>query len=570
MRRAYLLGALLAAPLAACSSPAGPGNGSRPNITDACAGNAQPLTLAVGGSTPLWGNSAAGVCLAGGASGAEYVVVAANTATNVAQQLTLNATGLGVEPPTVALTSLAASEPALTLAAAAAQAHRHDDGGFHDRLRQRERDELTARMAPARMQLGVERIEAAVAPVPQIGELISYNVNSRQSCSSPDMRTGRVEWISERAVFVADTANPAPGFSPTNYQELGAVIDTLITPVVTGAFGQSSDVDGNNRIVVFYTRAVNELTPRDATFVVGGFFFARDLYPRSGQGACATSNYAEMFYMLAPDPTGVVNGHRRTVDYVLRATRSTLAHEYQHLINASRRLYVSNAPAFEVIWLDEGLSHIAEELVFFRAADLGPLQNITGPQIQASQRRVDAYNEYQTANVGRFEAFLKAPETSSPWAPNDSLTTRGATWHLLRYAADLRGGDQAQTWRALTAGPATGTANLGAVFGSDLARLHANWATTVVVDDAVTGLHASLSFPSWNMRSIYQALQRPAYPLRIRTLAENTPLETTLAGGGAAYFRVRAPAGSSASVTLHRTDNQALPASFGSTIVRTR
>ena len=64
--------------------------------------------------------------------------------------------------------------------------------------------------------------------------------------------------------------------------------------------------------------------------------------------------------------------NKRSKAQVVTFTNGTVAHEYQHLINASRRMYVNGVgPNFEEKWLDEGLAHIAEELNFFRVAGLG-------------------------------------------------------------------------------------------------------------------------------------------------------------------------------------------------------
>ena len=82
---------------------------------------------------------------------------------------------------------------------------------------------------------------------------------------------------------------------------------------------------------LFFTRAVNELTPTGSQSVVGGFFYGRDLFPKqdspqlgSGSG-CPSSNVAEMFYLLVPDPNGVVNGNVRTKNFVSHLTVSTTA-----------------------------------------------------------------------------------------------------------------------------------------------------------------------------------------------------------------------------------------------------
>jgi hypothetical protein len=95
---------------------------------------------------------------------------------------------------------------------------------------------------------------------------------------------------------------------------------------------------------------VNELTPANSASYVGGFFFGRDLFPVADtptlQG-CAGSNTGEMFYLLAPDPAGSINGNVRRTGFVDSVTTSVLAHEFQHLINASRRLYSAERQDFE-------------------------------------------------------------------------------------------------------------------------------------------------------------------------------------------------------------------------------
>ena len=42
----------------------------------------------------------------------------------------------------------------------------------------------------------------------------------------------------------------------------------------------------------------------------------------------------------------------------------------------------------------------------------------------------------QGGNIGRFEEFLSRPSSTSVYAGDDELQTRGATWELLRYLAD--------------------------------------------------------------------------------------------------------------------------------------
>jgi len=92
-----------------------------------------------------------------------------------------------------------------------------------------------------------------------------------------------------------------------------------------------------------------------------------------------------MFYMLVPDSTGVVNGNSRTKAFVLQVTVGTIAHEYQHLINAARRLYILRQGGIswqEDLWLNEGLSHVAEELVYYRSSRNAARSNLTPATIR--------------------------------------------------------------------------------------------------------------------------------------------------------------------------------------------
>ena len=93
------------------------------------------------------------------------------------------------------------------------------------------------------------------------------------------MRTGRIAAVSSKAIVVADTTNPASGYTDADYQSIASTFDTLVDPTDTKAFGTPTDIDGNGHVVLFFTRAVNELTPARSTSYVAGFFYARDLFP---------------------------------------------------------------------------------------------------------------------------------------------------------------------------------------------------------------------------------------------------------------------------------------------------
>ena len=517
-----------------------------------------------------------GICVSGGAGGAEFALVPFNFSTTFGSIASLDFTSTGAStvttpplarvPVGVATLSLSAFAGSTTPALFATPA------GFDARLRESERRALTPLIPSARAWRRAvgdgtslrPSFSTSAAPY-TVGQIVQLNVRSgntfADACETPDMRTGRVVAVTDKAVVIADQANPTGGYTDAEYQSIGVTFDTLVYDLDSKAFGAPEDIDTNGKIILFFTRAVNELTPPNSQSLVGGFFYARDLFPKTATqtlDACATSNVAEMFYLLVADPNGVVNGNRRDKATVQRLTISTTAHELQHLINASRRLYVNTSSEdFEDVWLNEGLSHIAEELLFYRESGLSPRQNIDTNLVRSSQRIVNAYNNDQSSNFGRFRQYLGRPSTSSPYAPDDELWTRGATWAFLRYAADHQGTGDGDVWFRLTNSVTEGTNNLQNVFGADISGLFRDWATSSFTDD-VPGTAARWQQPSWHFRSMYKLLtSNPnsipptpgTYPLNTVTVGDGAPLTVLINGGGVAFVRFAVAGGQVASVT---------------------
>jgi hypothetical protein len=389
------------------------------------------------------------------------------------------------------------------------------------------------------------------------GELHALNVNAKSACDAPDYRTGRVVAVTDRAVVIADTANPrgTGTFSDPDYRRFAADFDRDIWPTITRAFGEPHDIDGNGRVVLFFTRAVNEMTPRGQSWYVGGFFFSRDLFPKKETPefrACGGSNQGEILYLLVPDPQGVVNGNARTLQRELANSVTVIAHELQHLINASRRLFVIRAGGSswsEETWLNEGLSHVAEELMLYGTSSLGPRQNIDGPRLAATAADGAAFNRYQRQNVNRFGMYLEDPEGNT-LIGQDSLTTRGAAWSFLRYAADRRGGDENTVWKDLVTTRNTGLSNLRAVLGGEPMDWMHDWLVSLLVDDLVPGTEQRFRQASWNHRSVFASLRTqgglqtyPYYPLRTHALTNHLPQTVEIMGGSAAFIRFAGAAG---------------------------
>ncbi|HEV7590783.1 MAG TPA: hypothetical protein VGO40_21920, partial [Longimicrobium sp.] len=312
----------------------------------------------------------------------------------------------------------------------------------------------------------------------------------------------------------------------------------------------------NGHVVAFFTRAVNELSPPASSSVVLGFFASKDVF---GTDDCSNSNGqatvgAELFYMLVPDPTGAVNSNVRTVSFVRGNTTGTLGHEFQHMINGMRRAYVTGASFFEQGYLNEGLSHVAEELMFYRTSvGLAPRGNIqlstltTGPN---ASRRVAAFNTYANQNYGRFRGWLQRPDTAGAFRPNaNSLAVRGAIWAFLRYAADRVNGTDQTFWFNLVNSNLEGKANIqNAIGGADPDAWLRDFTAGMYADDNAFSVAAAYQQPSWSFRSVYGGLG--GFPLLARPLTNGVGLTLSYnTGGGTMYGRFGVPASGFARVT---------------------
>ena len=565
------LTAVVALALAACKGDS-PGPGGDPGDI---------ILNSVGESRTIAAQNAGTMHVRGGSAGGEFVLIPFYGSQSAASTISLELTGTQIGgvtgPPTPSLGP--SSTPLLSRASARSDALA-GAARFDLELRRLEQGELRGKLAALRAARGGRlsplNAVSGSAAVPAIGDQLSLNAARTPACDLPgSFRNGTVVAVTERAIVVADNANPSGGFTTDEYLAIAQEFDTQVYPLDTQNFGVPSDIDQNGgRAIIFYTRAVNELTPPNSESVVGGFFHPRDLFPKIGpqQGTaddCPSSNVGEIFYMLVPDPNGEVNNNVRTKASVRRGTVGVLAHEFQHLINGSRRIYVNDAEDFEVVWLNEGLSHIAEELMFYRISGLAPKQNITLQTLRSSQTILDAVNAYQTSNLGRLIEYLDDPEQNSPYAANDELATRGATWSLLRYAADRSTTAQQTIWTNLVNSKTIGTANFTAVFGGNFVDWVRDWAVTTYTDDAVLTT-AAFRHPSWNFRDIVPALlDPPAFPLKTRTLTAGSQLALSLKGGGAAYLRFSV--GSNAVGDISATSSGAvLPSTVSVTVVRTK
>lgn len=183
---------------------------------------------------------------------------------------------------------------------------------------------------------GIADIPETVSDTPAdhaIGTELDFNVSNSET-SEVTVVTARLVYKTENVYFFADTG------VDVDEQDVRALVDHFqndIYPTDREFFGSewNPGVDGDPRLYILYTRGLGS----NAFTITVGYYSSRDEYARL---ANEYSNEKEIFYLNA--------------DYaeVGSATwPSTLAHEFQHMINWH---YDRN----EETWLSEGSADLAE------------------------------------------------------------------------------------------------------------------------------------------------------------------------------------------------------------------
>ncbi|HET9798274.1 MAG TPA: hypothetical protein VFP90_09810, partial [Gemmatimonadaceae bacterium] len=257
-----------------------------------------------------------------------------------------------------------------------------------------------------------------------------------------------------------------------------------------------------------------------------------------------------------------------------------LAHEFQHLINSGRRLYVNTvAQDFEKTWLDEGLSHVAEELLYFRESGMQPRQNYGDPEIRADAAKYAIWKADASSNFSRLLEYIEAPSDASPLDPDDALATRGATWAFLRYAVDRLFPTDDDVWARFDNSINTGLLTLKDALLTDGEPILADFAVANYVDDLGISSDPRFVHRSWNYRSIFSntfgsrsgGVFTPLgyYPLPTTGLADDVSASAFVRGSSATYFRMTVPAGGDVLLSFAADQGTPDPA-LRFTVVRTR
>ena len=475
------------------------------------------------------------------ANGAQYLVVPQATTGLPGASVDFRLSGDPVLPP------LVAAAPSLGEPSTAEL--------FHAFLRRREAE---IAQLPREIVLPPSLGEAASAQI-EVGDVRDFKVCSVVTCNKQEDFadvTGVARYVGTHAALYMDRAAP-DSMSTADLTRIGSMFDEELYGVVSSAFGAESDVDRNGHVLILMTPVVNGMTPSTdcETAIVTGFFFAIDIDPAFKNDS--RSNQGEVFYALTPDPNGEA-GCRQPADRVLRLVPVTFSHEMQHMVSYNQHVLLRGGGS-EVLWMNEGMSHLSEELAALHFEALGDQE---------------LFSQFAIGNLYNAYLYLTSPVKYHVLfqSGTGTLAERGGAWLLLRWLVDQFGNDIV---RRLAETDSTGAANIAHATGEPFSRLASQWIMANWVSDnpaiALSPPDAAklerLQYTTWNFRDTYASLndQLPnRFPRRFPLVPYAFPggtfaiADTLKAGSGEYVLLTQGPNQVGFALRFQRRDGTAL------------
>lgn len=265
---------------------------------------------------------------------------------------------------------------------------------------------------------------AASSTTYSVGSTRSFKVlNSLSNSSSYTTITAQCLQITDNFRVWMDSRDVDAGsLTLSDLEDILEAFDNIV-PTEVGMFGQISDVDEDGLFNVLFTRAVNQLGATGGGYITG-FYYAVDQFSSS---TYAVSNQTDVFYVSVSDPSGSFGVTVSESFYLNNIVKSVLVHELQHMINFNMHFHVNGGSA-ESSWLNEGLSHLAED-IFSVDCEV----DSSDPSCSGLSDGEPGYMENTgIENYARISTYLNNIEDIC-FSCGSSLAQRGGSYLFLRY-----------------------------------------------------------------------------------------------------------------------------------------
>jgi|GEM_PF-3202954 len=377
--------------------------------------------------------------------------------------------------------------------------------------------------AARRQKAGLKGGPAVTAPLYRTGVAASAAPTNTNFCvqqgvapGSPYARkSATLKKETAHALFYLDdddASDYAPyetGVAGDIWITLGDLWENTIYPADTQTFGAESDVDGNGKLIIFFSRELGAPDPVTQSVTLG-YYSANDVllkdfpsdYPKDTTSDCSGggSNGADMFYMNSLYNLATTPDEAESV--IADSYPDTLGHEFQHLINFNQKhLVPGDYSVAEDTWINEGLSVTAEDIIGFG-------WNGPGGRSDANAYLTDLAFDYSN------NPFLRYFNASfSNWSGDPVGNYQGAH-AFFRYFTDRMGEgilkNIVQTTQA-------GTDNLARVLGEPFDQAFAEWATALLFSNESNEPSTKFDFTGANWSPLHAKLTAsagcgPAFP----------------------------------------------------------
>jgi hypothetical protein len=288
-----------------------------------------------------------------------------------------------------------------------------------------------------------------------------------------------LKYEGDHTLLYVDQNTPITQLNDAEAADIGAAFEESIYAINRDAFGSESDINRDGKVAILLTPVVNDM-PLQGGAVILGFFNPADVLPNLFQ---AVTNSMEIFYTMIPDPDLWGSDWKARC---IEAIKSTIAHEFQHMILYNYRILIYGSSYFgtyeEELWLNEGLSHMAEDL-----------------------------NGYQRDNIARANIFLDNPGNAKlTFQQADDLQNRGAVYLFLRYLGDRYG---EYIYRRLVQSRSVGMSNVERVTDEGFLELFADWSAALYLSGRGITSDPRFSYTSIDILGDFHSLYAIDYDL---------------------------------------------------------
>jgi hypothetical protein len=186
-----------------------------------------------------------------------------------------------------------------------------------------------------------------------VGDKKLFNVlNTVNQYDAPHEVLGEMIYSGSRYTLWRDTWTP---IDPSALSSCINSLNNIIIPRLTTIWGEWADVDGDGKIAILFSPTISTEGQAIGFFNPQDFFLSEDVNPHSNQ--------MDILYVGYPDASP-------SSSYNAAAISATIAHEFTHAITFSQKTYNkiamgNNTAARETVYLDEGWSHLSENLCGF-------------------------------------------------------------------------------------------------------------------------------------------------------------------------------------------------------------